>query len=256
MKPETLTKVTRWATAVVAFVAFAISFISVGHVSSDSQLGLAGWGVPAIVEGGIVAVSCARIFAELRDKRGATWLLGFISLCYVALAVAFNLMHLSDTLSGVIVAVAAPVTLFVAAETFLWMTKVQMETPQDDSERKARMWSIIKRHRAVTNAVRVLSASNQELSERVGELEQSHEDACKGIYDLTHENENLKRELAAMSRLAQLGQPLDSLPPFTSHLLTAIVNGDMNDEHVLQSFSEEHGVAVTSLKRTVSLFNK
>ena len=48
MKPETLTQVARWATAVVALVAFAISFISVGHVSSESTLGWAGWGVPAI----------------------------------------------------------------------------------------------------------------------------------------------------------------------------------------------------------------
>lgn len=263
MKPESLTQVARWATAVVALVAFTISFISVGHVSSESTLGWAGWGVPAIVEGGIVAVSCARIFAELRGKRGATWMLGIISVGYVALAVVFNLMHLSGTLSGVIVAVAAPVTLFIAAETFLWMTKVQMEPVENISKRRKRFWSIINRHRAMTNAVRRMSEhiethaeDAKTLTEAIDRLTAENQRLTIACNDATRKNEALVSRNSQLEKVYHQWSFIDKLPTFTAPLLTAIAKDELNDDKVLAKFSEEHGVAVTSLKRTVSLFRR
>lgn len=129
-----INKLTSWLVGVLAVIAFTLSYNALRHVASDygvpEQLSYI-W--PLLVDFALIVFSLAVLRASLLGERTAwPW---FLVGLFTVTTIGFNLVHAPVNLTSQVVAVVAPVALFLSFETLMGMVKSSVR-------RSGVIWSI------------------------------------------------------------------------------------------------------------------
>lgn len=126
MKPENATKSISYSSAVFVFLLAAGAFVLSYSNLYDTALshGLPprlAWIWPLLVDFALIVFSLAVVRASLHNER--TWWPWLLVAIYTAGTIAFNVYHAPANLAAQVIAVVAPVSLFLSFETLMGMLK-------------------------------------------------------------------------------------------------------------------------------------
>lgn len=140
------------------------------------------WVWPLLVDFAMIVFSLAVVRASLYQER--TWWPWLLVALYTVGTIGFNVLHAPDNLTARIVAIVAPVSLFLSFETLMAMLKAE-----------------VKRN----SLIRSMSQLAQELAQKTQELADFEVRRQQEI-----EEEGLKLKASLDNELSQLGQEVES----------------------------------------------
>lgn len=125
MTTKVISVTTVFLVLLLAIGAFALSYNALQGVASEN--GLTGWQShiwPLLIDFALIVFSLAVVRnALLGERTGWPWLLVFL---YTMATIAFNVFHADDNLTAKVVALVAPVSLFLSFETLMTMFKSEV----------------------------------------------------------------------------------------------------------------------------------
>jgi hypothetical protein len=130
------------------------------------------WIWPLLVDFALVVFSLAVVRASLYGER-TLWPWLMVAL-YTAATVAFNILHAPDNLASRVIAVVAPISLFLSFETLMGMLKGevkrgQQQRPNNHQPKLAAQWQT--ELERLSQRLEALNGQLQQKQERLAELE-------------------------------------------------------------------------------------
>lgn len=126
MTNKLISGITAFLVFILAVGAFVLSYSALRVLAAEN--GLSGWQSylwPLMIDFALVVCSLAVLRANLQNERAVyPWLLVFL---YSASTIGFNVIHAPDNLIARLVAVVAPVSLFLSFELFVSMLRAEVK---------------------------------------------------------------------------------------------------------------------------------
>lgn len=117
-----INRLTGWLVGLLAVIAFVLSYNALRHVAVDYGVPeLLSYAWPLLVDFALIVFSMAVLRASLLGER--TWWPWTLTGLFTLTTVGFNLIHAPDNRISQVVAVVAPIALFLSFETLMGMVK-------------------------------------------------------------------------------------------------------------------------------------
>lgn len=265
----------------IATGSFVLSYFSLYQTAI--QYGLPphlGWIWPLLIDFALIVFSLAVVRASLYGER-TLWPWLMVAL-YTIATVTFNILHASDSLTARVVAVVAPVSLFLSFETLMAMLKAEakrrgvrstLQEMDQEAHRlkvqlelaKGQLEEVTAQLESTTGELsRVtgdLDQVNQEMSDRLDQVAQLEAQAGE-LMDQVMSLEAQKARAAAVSQPAYRPEPpVSQVSSNGSHLDSSLTERqerllELLGQNLTQGqMADELGVSLSTIKRELAGLN-